>query len=139
MSAATPSQQGSAHRQGWYMQKYSERQREWADLYFFTEHEWRPLDFEIPNFWCSHRHPLFCKARSCLESLGARAPTAWNMFNCRLARMQEVVVALQTEGGRKTLTGRRLRVYEAGIAREEEIREDQELVDALASHFGLQF
>ena len=46
-------------REGWYMQKYSEKRQKWHDLYFFTEQEWRTEDYDPPNLWCSLDHNLF--------------------------------------------------------------------------------
>jgi len=43
------------------MQRWSQGRRRWDDLYFFTEQEWREVDYTIPNFYCYNRHPLFCK------------------------------------------------------------------------------
>ena len=63
-SSLAPSETGAPHREGWYMQRYSRGRQRWDDLYFFTEQEWREVDYQIPNFWCSNRHPLFCKVCS---------------------------------------------------------------------------
>ena len=63
-SSLPPGEISAPQREGWYMQRYSQGRQRWDDLYFFTEQEWREVDYRIPNFWCSNRHPLFCKVCS---------------------------------------------------------------------------
>lgn len=161
---------------GWYMQGYSKTRRSWEDLYFFTEHEWREKDFEIPNLWCSTGHPLFCKvilqvrllARFVISSIipllcaGYRHYCIINTFstskllsarsslrgavNMTKARsiltdinlyLQELILAVQTLDGRRTLSGRKLRLIGSDKFEEQDVSGSTELESALEKYFGL--
>jgi len=50
---------------------------------------------------------------------------------------QKLVVALQTEDGRKTINGTTLRIVEAGETTEKELADLSDLEQALQEHFGL--
>ena len=51
--------------------------------------------------------------------------------------LQKLVVAIQTEDGRKTILGSKLRIAGAGSSAEEDLTETSDLKQALQHHFGL--
>ena len=52
--------------------------------------------------------------------------------------LQQIVVALQTQDGRKTISGSKLRLAGAKGVKEFDVSDQRQLESALREHFGLQ-
>lgn len=87
---------------------------DWGDVYRFTLEEQHPIDYEVSN-WFTSTHPS-------------------SRF------VQNLVVAQAGRDGKRTsLFNRELTVRRGAIADKRIIEAPEELLEALASHFGLRF
>lgn len=94
---------------GWVI--YSLERGEWEWLYSFTEEPQLPIDYAAASF--------FCEA----------APES--IFN------KEPMIAIRTEGGRKTIDGMTLKIFAPDGVRVTELADQDALRAALDEHFGI--
>lgn len=94
---------------GWMLLEWKKEQ--WRPFYSFSEEPQLEPDFVMANFWCQHAP----------ESFFRRDP----------------VVALRTPQGRRTVSGRELRIFENGQVVVQQAKSDAELTEWLDRYFGI--
>lgn len=95
---------------GWVL--YFLNKDKWEKLYAFTEEIQYEIDFELSSFWCE-KHPS-------------------SKFN------KTPMVAIKTEGGRKTINDREFKIFDgAGLTYIEENMTDERLYEVLLNEFNI--